>query len=115
MELVPLPDNDTETLNALRSEEGVMSWAFCFLQPIPGVTMILSGMLNLEQVQDNIYTFEVENPLNEEELHAILKIAGNMTEQIDLPYTACRFCLSYCPQQIKISEAMADFTARLSS
>lgn len=106
--LASLPNNeDAATLNSLRPEENAVSWAFRFLQSIPGVTMILSGMSNLEQVQENIHTFEAEKPLKEEELHAILKIADSMTKQIALPCTACRYCLSHCPQQLAIPDLLS--------
>ena len=43
-------------------------WAFRFLQSIPEVTMILSGMSNLEQIKQNIATFETEKPLDKTEM-----------------------------------------------
>lgn len=38
--------------------------------------MILSGMSNLEQVQDNIATFQEDKPLSETELDGLLAVAG---------------------------------------
>ena len=61
-----------------------------FLQNIPGVTMILSGMPNMEQMQDNMKTFEVQNPLSAEETNALLAIAEGMKDSV--PCTACRYC-----------------------
>ena len=42
--LVKLPEADAEKLRTLRPDETVPAWAFRFLQTVPGVTMILSGM-----------------------------------------------------------------------
>lgn len=64
----------------LRPDEGIPAWAFRFLQSIPGVTMILSGMSNFEQMQDNIHTFESDKPLSEEEMKT-LGIADKMPEK----------------------------------
>ncbi|MFR9063124.1 MAG: hypothetical protein ACLVJO_04785 [[Clostridium] scindens] len=40
----------TKELSAMRPEETVPAWAFRFLQTIPGVTMVLSGMSDMEQI-----------------------------------------------------------------
>lgn len=71
-----------------------------FLQNIPGVTMILSGMPNMEQMQDNMKTFEVQNPLSAEETNALLAIAEGMKDSV--PCTACRYCMSECSMGLNI-------------
>lgn len=161
--LASLPDADMTRLKALRPEESAPAWAFRFLQGIPGVTTVLSGMSNLNQLKENIATFETARPLSEPETETLLSIADGMLGDT-LPCTACRYCVSHCPmgldipmllglynehsftnggflapmalmavpedkqpsacigcrsceqvcpQQIRISEAMADFTKRL--
>mgnify|MGYP002798649708 FL=1 len=84
--LATLNAEDSETLRALRPDEAIPAWAFRFLQTVPGVTMILSGMSNAQQMQDNIHTFETDRPLNSEELQALLTIADRMTTGV--PCTA---------------------------
>ena len=98
--LASLSDENTAALKALRPDEGIPAWAFRFLQSIPSVTMILSGMSNFAQVQDNIHTFETEEPLNETEMKTILNIADKMANGV--PCTACRYCTDHCPQGIDI-------------
>ena len=161
--LATLPEKETAALKALRPDEDIPAWAFRFLQTIPEVTMVLSGMSNVEQMKANIETFETDKPLNEKEMRALLSIADGMLNGT-LPCTACHYCVSHCPkgldipnllelynehsftgggfiapmalsavpeekwpsacigcrscekvcpQQIKISEAMADFAAKL--
>ncbi len=83
--LVTLSKEDTEKLHNLRPEEPVPAWAFRFLQSIPSVTMVLSGMSNLEQMQENIRTFEEEKPLNPQEMKALLCIADTMVRKNILP------------------------------
>lgn len=99
--LSSLSDEATEKLHALRPDEGIPAWAFRFLQGIDGVTMILSGMSNPEQVQQNIQTFETDNKLNEQELDTLLGIADGMIQNL-LPCTACRYCTSHCPKGLDI-------------
>mgnify|MGYP002508109857 CR=1 FL=1 len=69
--LAKLGESHTQRLNALRPDEATPAWAFRFLQTIPEVTMILSGMSNMAQLQDNVHTFETEKPLTEGELDVI--------------------------------------------
>ena len=64
--LCKLSENDTETLKQLRAEADATEWAFRFLQSIPEVTMILSGMSSLEQLKQNIEIFQNEKPLTKQ-------------------------------------------------
>lgn len=105
--LAELSEEDAELLKNLRPDESVPAWAFRFLQSIPGVTMVLSGMSNSEQLRENIQTFEEEKPLNSKEMEKLLKIANNMVEKIALPCTACRYCVSHCPQGLDIPALLA--------
>ena len=105
--LATLAPADEEKLQALRPQEGIPAWAFRFLQSIPAVTVTLSGMSNMEQMQANIRTYETEQPLNENEMQALLTIADEMVGKIALPCTACRYCVSHCPQGLDIPGLLA--------
>lgn len=98
--LAELSAENEAKLHALRPEEAVPAWAFRFLQSIPGVTIVLSGMSNRDQLEKNIATFAEDRPLNEEEMTAILEAADSMLDV--LPCTACRYCVSHCPKGLDI-------------
>lgn len=98
--LAELSAENEAKLHALRPEEAVPAWAFRFLQSIPGVTMVLSGMSNRDQLEKNIATFAEDRPLNEEEMTAILEAADSMLDV--LPCTACRYCVSHCPKGLDV-------------
>ena len=100
--LASLSEEDEKTLKELRPQEGIPAWAFRFLQTIPEVTVVLSGMSNFEQMQENIHTFETDQPLNEQEMTSLLGIADKMLKKIVLPCTACHYCVSHCPQGLDI-------------
>ena len=102
--LAKLGESHTRRLNALRPDEATPAWAFRFLQTIPEVTMILSGMSNMAQLQDNVHTFETEKPLTEGELSELLEIADEILGKKALPCTACRYCTTHCPQGLDIPE-----------
>ena len=105
--LAKLAAEDEKALKALRPEENIPAWAFRFLQSVPGVTMVLSGMSNLQQMQDNIHTFAEDKPLTEKEMDTLLQIADGMVKKIVLPCTACHYCTSHCPQGLPIPELLA--------
>ena len=105
--LASLPEDAASKLKALRPEETVPGWAFRFLQSIPGVTMVLSGMSDLPQMKENIATFSEDKPLSNEELDALVGIADDMVRGGILPCTACRYCTSYCPQGLDIPRLLA--------
>ena len=99
--LASLPAEDEARLRALRPGESPAAWAFRFLQDIPGVAVTLSGMSNLQQLKDNIATFEAERPLSEQERGALFAIADGLLGG-RLPCTACRYCTSHCPKELDI-------------
>ena len=105
--LATLPEDTASKLKALRPEETVPGWAFRFLQSVPGVTMVLSGMSDLTQMKENIATFSESKPLSKEELDALVGIADDMVRGGILPCTACRYCTSYCPQGLDIPRLLA--------
>lgn len=100
--LCDLSEEATGKLKALRPEEGVPGWSFRYLQSIPEVTMILSGMSDFEQLKENIATFETDAPTNSEETKTLYEIAESMMSPKILPCTACRYCIKYCPKQLDI-------------
>lgn len=98
--LAKLSEENSQKLKALRPEEEDPAWGFRFLQSIPGVTMVLSGMSNMEQLKENIATYEEEKPLSEKEMEALMEVTDSMLDI--LPCTACRYCTAHCPKQLDI-------------
>ena len=92
------PDEEAK-LKAIEPEKSVASWGFRFLQTLPNVKMVLSGMSNMEQMMDNVKTFDVRNPLSESGTALVLDIAESIKTSV--PCTACRYCYK-CPQELDI-------------
>lgn len=105
--LAKLNEEQENKLKELRPEEEIPAWAFRFLQTIPGVTMVLSGMSNMEQLEKNIKTYEEEKPLKEEEMKTLLEMAREMVKGNTLPCTSCRYCTAHCPKGIDIPKILA--------
>ena len=104
--LVSLSEENTAKLREMRPEEETPAWAFRFLQSLPEVKVVLSGMSNMEQLKANIRTYEEDKPLSEEEMKNLLGIADSMLEKKVLPCTACHYCVSHCPQELDIPELL---------
>ena len=100
--LAKLQPEHEAALKALRPDEEIPAWAFRFLESIPGVTVILSGMSSQEQLEANLATFAEDKPLNEAEMKALMDIAGQMLSRGTVPCTACHYCVSHCPMSLDI-------------
>ncbi len=98
--LAKLPASDAEKLTALHPEESVPSWGFHWLQGLPNVKMVLSGMSELAQMEDNVSTFNERRPLSEKENALLMDIAERLKDAV--PCTGCRYCCAGCPKQLDI-------------
>ncbi len=87
-------------MHALRPDESIPAWAFRWLRTVPKPTMILSGMSNLAQMEDNIRTFSEDRPLNAEELALLEEAAAGVARLT--PCTGCRYCCAGCPKELDI-------------
>lgn len=98
------PENE-EKLKALRPDEKIPAWGFRFLQSVPEVTMVLSGMSSMEQMKENIATFAEDKPVTVEEMETLMEVTDSMLDI--LPCTACRYCTTHCPQKLDIPTLLA--------
>ena len=100
-----------------RPEFTPVNWAFSFLESVPGVTMILSGMSNMEQLRQNIDFFSEKKELTDEELGALITAAHYDIEahKGTVPCTACRYCMEKCPQQLEIPRIIELFNEHIYS
>ena len=100
--LAKLNEEQEQMLKALRPEEAIPAWAFRFLQSLPEVKVILSGMSDEEQLHLNVATFEDDLPLQEEEMKALMQVAAQLAGEKSVPCTACHYCTEHCPQGLDI-------------
>ena len=90
-----------------RPEMSVASWAMRFVGSLPGVTTILSGMSNMEQVKDNLKTFSNFEPLSKEEEAVVDAVVKKMLDIPLIPCTGCRYCVDGCPMKIQIPDVFS--------
>lgn len=77
------------------------SWALRFVATHDNVKVILSGMSTLEQVKDNIKTFEDLNELTQEDLNIVKDVANTIKLRTKNGCTGCKYCMP-CPAGVDI-------------
>ena len=110
--LVNLPEAAQKIFDDLRDETGSdcsnAGYALRFAAGFDGMEMVLSGMSNMEQMEDNLKTFSCCNgdfaPLTDKEREAVGKVADVFGSLGAIPCTECRYCIeeNHCPMEIKI-------------
>ncbi len=105
--LAKLDEKDEALLKSLRPTESIPTWGFRFLQGLPNVKMVLSGMSDIAQMEDNLATFAERKPLSARETDTLLAIAETMKNSI--PCTACRYCCDGCPMGLDIPMLLATY------
>ena len=80
------------------------SYAVRFAAGFPQVFMVLSGMSNLEQLEDNTSFMRAFKPLTEREQEAVKQVREIYMELNSIPCTACRYCVDGCPMRIRIPD-----------
>lgn len=96
-------EKEAETLlKGLDASLSIPSWAIRFAASLPGVMMVLAGMSNLAQMENNLSYMENFKPLTDVERKACFKVADIINAQTAIGCTACHYCTDGCPMRICI-------------
>lgn len=109
--LVNLPEDAQKVLDELGGGSNA-SYAIRFAASFEGIMMVLSGMGNMDMMNDNISYMKDFKPLNEKEREAIDKVCAIFKAQGLIPCTACRYCTERCPKGIAIPDLFACLNAK---
>ena len=99
--LANVPEGISRQLKEREPQKSIASWAFRFCGSFPRVLCILSGMASMDPLLDNINTFGHFQPLTEEELEFMERMAVLMKEYPLVNCTDCKYCMP-CPWGIDI-------------
>lgn len=88
--------------NKANPNASVASWAMRYAASLDGIITVLSGMSNLEQMEDNLRTMAAFQPLTESERTVIARVVEELAKVPIVPCTFCRYCTDDCPQKINI-------------
>ena len=99
--LAAFAEDITSKFRALDPTASTASFALRWVASLPNVKVVLSGMSNLEQVEDNLATFNEFKPLKEQESNTIQAIVDLINSRVKSGCTGCGYCLP-CPAGVAI-------------
>ncbi|MBQ5437269.1 MAG: aldo/keto reductase, partial [Firmicutes bacterium] len=102
--LAVVPEEAEKLLKAAEPGMSVPSWAVRFAASLDNVMVVLSGMSDLSQMDDNSAYMEDLKPLTEEEKALCARVAEIINSQIAVPCTGCSYCTDGCPMNIAIPQ-----------
>ena len=109
--LVRLPEEADKIFRGLNGGSNA-SYAIRFAASFDTVAMVLSGMSDLAQMEDNLSFMKDFRPIDEKEKQAIDKVCAIFKSQHLIPCTACRYCTAGCPKKIRIPDLFSDMNAK---
>ena len=99
--LANLPEDITNMFKAVRPDASTASWALRYVGSIDNIKVILSGMSDMAQVDDNLKTFSTFDPLDEMESEVVEKVAATLHSRVQNGCTGCSYCMP-CPAGVNI-------------
>lgn len=109
--LIRLPEKAQEIFDGLHGGSNA-SYAIRFAASFDQMMMVLSGMSNMEQMEENIGFMKDFVPLSDIERQAIERVCEIFRSQNLIPCTACRYCIDGCPMNISIPDLFACMNAK---
>lgn len=108
--LVRLPEAGQKLMDDMREKTGSdcsnAGYAVRFAAGFDGMEVILSGMSDMEQLEDNMKYMKDFTPLTADECDVLFKVADTFRDLGSIPCTACRYCIeeNHCPMSIRIPD-----------
>ena len=102
------PETVAKILKEGDQKASYASWAIKFAANLDGVITVLSGMSNIEQMEDNLSYMKDFTKLSDKEEEVLNKAQEELKKIPLIPCTTCNYCAKVCPMNIGIS---GSFTA----
>ena len=106
--LATLNQHAARQLKEREPGRSLASWALRHLGTFPGIMTALSGMNRMEHLQDNIRSLAPLQPLNDDEMALLERIAEEFCHWPAVPCTACQYCMP-CPYGLDIPGIFAHY------
>lgn len=107
--LATLDEQRAKPFLEMEPNRSIASWAIRWVSSLPQVTVVLSGMSDMAQLEDNVSLLTGFEPMNEKELEAVAKVVEEIRKVNDIPCTGCRYCMD-CPMGVDIPEIFAIYS-----
>ena len=105
--LASVPQEVADEMKALHPDWSPASWAIRFAASLPEVEVVLSGMSDMAQLEENTGFMSDVPPLTEEETALLAQVAEILSALPAVACTACRYCVDGCPRNIPIPDYFA--------
>lgn len=109
--LAVLP-GEAENVFARLGEASPASYAIRYAAGFEGVFMVLSGMSDLAQLEDNISYMDPPVPLRKDEMEAVEQVREILKQTDAIACTGCRYCTAGCPESVAIPDLFAVYNSR---
>lgn len=109
--LINLPEEAKKVLDDLNGGS-YASYAIRYCASFPQTFMVLSGMSDLAQMEDNISYMKEFVPFCDAEYEAVEQVRRILKGQDSISCTACRYCTAGCPRKISIPDLFSCYNAK---
>ncbi|MCM1021315.1 MAG: aldo/keto reductase [Muribaculum sp.] len=110
--LAKMPDHIVARLKSRDPERSVASWAFRYAGTHPGVLTVLSGMTQMEHLEENLQTYSPLQPLTPDDNQFLYDTADLMMQHPAIPCNDCKYCMP-CPWGIDIPGVLLHYNKML--
>lgn len=107
--LADLGSKANSILQEVNPRASIASWAMRWVKSLQRVQVILSGMSDTVQLEDNINSISLENDVSFEEKELITKAAFIVRSNTAVACTKCRYCTPHCPMQLNIPYLLSQY------
>ena len=97
------PQSVKDVFEAAEPGVSCAAWAMRFCADLEGIITVLSGMSNIEQMQDNIAAMKTFHGFSDAQRQAISRAEQELAKMPTIPCTTCDYCAKVCPNNIGIS------------
>ena len=102
--LVNPPREAKDILKSGNPDASLASWGIRYAASMDNILIVLSGMSDMAQLEDNMSYMKDFQPLNDKEQELIQKTVDIINDSIAVACTGCRYCVDGCPKKIAIPE-----------
>ena len=108
--LATVPDEVAKLYNEMPVKRSPAEWGFRFMYNFPQVSVILSGVSTMEQLEDNLRIFDGAEAggCSTEEEELFIKVREAYDARIRVRCTDCKYCQP-CPQGVEIPKIFSQY------